>query len=135
LKQPKVGVNLLWFKRILPIALILIGWFGYQWYNEYQLSKIIEAEEKYAEVTALIWVASAKYRNDQTIFVEYRDSVLTEFNITAEDISSYIDKYESNPEFLGPLANLISEKVDSLVALEDSSILDDSLIEMIEDEL
>jgi hypothetical protein len=113
----------------------LIGWFGYRWNNDYQLSKIIEAEEKYAEVTALIWIASAKYRDDQTKFVNYRDSVLNEFKVNSEEISVFVDQYQSYPEYLGPFANLISEKVDSLVALEDSSILKDSILLDIENNL
>lgn len=126
---------MLWFKRILPFALILIGWLGYQWYNNNELSKIIETEEKYAEVTALIWVASAKYRNEPEYLTKYRDSVLTEFNVNKEEISSYIEKYESFPEYLGPFANLISKKVDSLVAIEDSTILSDTLTQEIDPDL
>lgn len=126
---------MLWFKRILPFALILIGWFGYQWYNDYQLSKIIEAEEKYAEITALLWVASAKYRNEQDLLIKYRDSVLAAFDVNSEEISSYIEQYESFPEFLGPFANLISKKVDSLIAIEDSLILSDTLNQEMDIEL
>lgn len=111
---------MLWIKRLLPFVIIIGGWFGYDYYINQQLVKQQILEEKYASVTALVWVASAKYRTDPEQFTHYRDSVLNVYNTDNQKVEQYIKQFEKSPEAMGPLTNLIKVKIDSLLIIEDS---------------
>jgi hypothetical protein len=107
-------------KRILPFLVIVLVYFGYAYYDDYKIVNKLKKDKKYAEVTALVWVASAKYRHEPERFIEYRDSVMTSFSLDISKAHEYIESYTKTPEELGDFANFVTFYVDSFVKIEDS---------------
>ena len=126
---------MIWIKRALPLIIIIAVWFGYGFYNDYQEGKTVRNELKYAEVTALVWVASAKFRDDPDYYISYRDSLLSTYQLDVEKCQQFIDTYQDNPEKLGNFSFMVKTFVDSFIAIEDSlrMLKSDSII--IEDSL
>ena len=119
---------MIWIKRITPFIIILAGWYGYNYYTIYQYDKVREEQNRYALITAQVWVASVKYRNEPDRYIEYRDSLLLTENLSADSIKLYIEQFKDRAEWLGPLANQIKEYIDSLIIVEDSlKAVEDSL--------
>jgi predicted negative regulator of RcsB-dependent stress response len=111
---------LIWIKRLLPFAIIIIVWLAYGYYSDYKVTRKMKIDQKYARVTALVWVASAKYRNDAERFIKYRDSLLAADSLDIEKAQKYIDSYQKAPEELGVFTTLVIMHIDSLIAIEDS---------------
>lgn len=116
----KVGVYLVWLKRILflsVIAAVVAGMFAWSPYME---SRKKAAAERYAPVTAKVWVASALYRNDPDRFIVCRDSILKAEGISTEQLQEYIRSYSKKPERYKLFTHLAKRMVDSLVQIEHS---------------
>jgi len=111
---------LIWLKRIIPFVIILGGWFGYQYYTNTQLEQKSVTEDKYALLTAQLWVASAKYRLVPEQFEKYRDSILVNSNLDSSKVSNFIDSYRDKADELGNFSEKVKIYIDSLVLIEDS---------------
>jgi len=110
----------IWIKRASPFVLIALAWFVWQSYTTEQTRKFEEQQQKYALVTAQVWVASATYRNNPDSFLSYRDSLLNANSLTTDSLDRFLEDYSSEPETLTPFARMVKAAVDSLVAIEDS---------------
>ena len=111
---------MIWLKRVAPIFLILAGWAFFHFYSDNSEIKKTDDEEKYALLTAQVWVASAKYRNEPEKYLAYRDSLLTASNLDNKKALDFIDKYEKRADELVNFASLVSQFTDSLINIEDS---------------
>jgi len=110
----------IWIKRASPFVLIALAWFAWQLYSTEQTREFEEQQQKYALVTAQVWVASATYRNNPDSFLSYRDSLLHSNDLTTDSLDRLLDYNRSEPEMLTPFARMVKAAVDSLVAIEDS---------------
>ena len=110
----------IWIKRASPFVLIALAWFVWQSYTTEQTRKFEEQQQKYALVTAQVWVASATYRDNPDSFLSYRDSLLHSNDLTTDSLDRFLEDYSSEPETLKPFARMVKAAVDSLVAIEDS---------------
>lgn len=106
---------MIWIKRIAPILLIAVIWLSYNWYTERELKQFTDRTGQYAEVTALVWLKAAEYRDSSEVFIAYRDSLLASYNLNGDSVMHYVDQFESEPEKLGPLVVQIKNIVDSLI--------------------
>lgn len=86
------------------------------WYTARRLAE----EDKVALVTAQVWIATAKYRNDPERYIEYRDSLLEASNVPRERIYAFLGRQEDQPEELLPFARKVQRLVDSIYRIEDS---------------
>lgn len=111
---------MIWLKRVLPFLLIVAAWQGYAVYQNRKAARQEESDRLKAEVTARIWVASAKYRYEPARFVSFRDSILRAEGISAEEMFSLIDRVNNDPEHLLPYTRAMLDFVDSFSRLEDS---------------
>ena len=84
-------------------------------------------------MTALVWVASGKFRNDPDKYISYRDSVLSSYQLDVEKAHQFIDSYQDNPEKLGNFAFMVKMFVDSIIEIEDSLRLLNSDSTVVED--
>lgn len=114
----KVGVKLVWFKRILFLSVIAVVVAGLFAWSPYMEARKKAAAEKYAPVTARVWVASALYRNDPDRFIACRDSLLEAEGVSAEQLQEYIADYAKSPEQYKLFTHLAKRMVDSLVQIE-----------------
>jgi len=105
---------LIWLKRLLPLILIGLGWLGYTQYQEYRVRRFYDDAERYALVTAQVWLASAKYRDHQQQFLSFRDSLLEAAGLSPEKIDEYLRRYAARPETYTPYLRLVKKYVDSL---------------------
>ncbi len=111
---------MIWIKRALPLVIIIAVWLGYGFYKDYQEGKTAQKELKYAEVTALVWVASGKFHDDPDRYISYRDSVFRAYQLDVEKAHRFIDSYQDHPENLGNFAFMVKTFVDSIFEIEDS---------------
>ena len=77
-----------------------------------------------ALVTAQVWIATAKYRNEPERYIQYRDSLLRASGVAREEISGYLERTGDPPEELLPFAQRVQGLVDSLYRIEDSVLKD-----------
>jgi len=111
---------LIWIKRIIPFVIIGAVWWGFHFYHQYQTTHQIQLEQKYAQITAQIWVASAQYRKEPERFKAFRDSLLKKNNLSKEQLKQFIEKYKKEPEKLSRFSVNLNLQIDSLVMVEDS---------------
>jgi len=111
---------LIWLKRVLPLIVIgaLAG--GYIMWDDWYTARRLAEEDKVALVTAQVWIATAKYRNDPERYIEYRDSLLEASNVPRERIYAFLGRQEDQPEELLPFARKVQRLVDSIYRIEDS---------------
>lgn len=117
-------------KRLVIIALVLaIG--GIVWHFHHKAEHEQYIMEERARVTAKLWVASAKFRKEEPKFIAFRDSLLLATKITKEEMTTYLNEYQAEPETYNSFTELVGTYVDSLGKLEahatDSIVLPDSL--------
>jgi hypothetical protein len=110
----------IWLKRILPLLIIVAGAGGYFLWDKWQVEKQTLEEQELALVTAQVWVATAKYRNEPGKFMQYRDSLLQVAGVPRERVMDFLAGREAEPEELFPFAQTVQKLVDSLAHLEDS---------------
>lgn len=113
----KTLINNVWFRRAVPIVLIVAAYFGYTYYTEQKREQLEQTETEYASVTAHIWVASALYRNDTERLTEYRDSLLAAHDLTTEQLETFVERYKNAETDPGEFTGKVKRKVDSLVAV------------------
>jgi hypothetical protein len=119
----KTLINNVWFRRAVPVVLIIAAYFGYTSYTEQKRQQLEQSESEYAAVTARIWVASAVYRNNMERFTEYRDSLLAAHQLTAAQLEDFVERYKSAETDPGEFTGKVKRQVDSLVnAYHDGSL-------------
>lgn len=111
---------MIWLKRLLPILVILLAWFGWKRYSAFQAEKAAALDLRNADITARVWVASANFRSDAPAFLAYRDSLLSANNITTDELFRYLELFERDMDRQFAFSQLVSKKVDSLVRVADS---------------
>ncbi len=118
--QQKVGIILIWLKRLAPFVIIAIAYFGNNYYQEKQTEKTESDERRYALITAIAWVGSMKHRDEPNDYICFRDSLLEEHNLSNDSLKMFVASYTDKAEDLGEMAVLIKSYVDSLLKVEDS---------------
>jgi len=120
---------LLWLKRLIFFVLLLVIVFGYLLYDRISTERQLQQAVRHALVTAQVWVATAKFRDEPEKFLVYRDSLLSACSLTKEHIRDYLDRYENHPEKYDIFANLVNQYVDSLSAIEMELLHEDTAVE------
>lgn len=87
---------------------------AYSRYQEYTTKRFYDDAERYALVTAQVWLASARYRDDPEQFLNFRDSLLQATELSREKVDEYLRRYSSRPENYTPYLRLVKQYVDSL---------------------
>jgi len=110
----------IWLKRLLPLAVIGLGWLGYSFLDKTVSARQEQEENRLALVTAQVWIATAMYRNDPERYLAYRDSLLKANDIPRDEVFAFLVQREKYPEELLPFAQKVQRLVDSLYHVEDS---------------
>lgn len=118
--QRKVGTDLIWIKRLVPIVIIAAVTVAYLTHSRRQAEARAEREQKMALVTAQVWVASAKLRASPEEFLRFRDSLLDACSLNISDVVGFVKADSGQPEELNLFSKLVKEYVDSLLEIEDS---------------
>ena len=113
---------MLWIKRILFVLGVIIVLSGHYIWNEISIYRGKTLAHKYAKVTAETWIAYAKFNNEPEKYRSYRDSLLAANDISKEEIDDYIALYQKKPEKYMYFATLVNAYVDSLAAVQDSTL-------------
>ncbi|MCM2271167.1 MAG: hypothetical protein NDJ18_01245 [candidate division Zixibacteria bacterium] len=111
---------MIWLKRLLPVLVILLAWYGWRTYSASRAEQAAALDLRNADITARVWVASANLRSDAPAFLAYRDSLLSANNITTDELFRYLDLFERDMERQFAFSQLVSKKVDSMVRVADS---------------
>jgi len=111
---------MIWVKRLVPLVILVGIYFGYGYYTDVQKQTRLNQATLHAEVTAKLWLASAYYRNDTDRFVIYRDSILSEADISLDKAVEYLDLYSSESEQYRSFSAKVAELVDSLAIFDKS---------------
>lgn len=106
---------MIWLKRLLPIVVILLGWFTWKGITSAQQEKATAIDNQYALVTAQVWLASATYREEKAKFLSYRDSLMQANNITSDDLFHHLAVFEQDLGRELLFSQLVSRKIDSLL--------------------
>lgn len=115
------------FKRLLPFLLLGLVWLAYTlWDNNQSAQRALE-EERLAQVTAQVWVATALYRDDPERYLAYRDSLLEANNVPREKIFAFLEKHQNESEELLPFAQRVQQLVDSLSHIQDSLLREEKI--------
>jgi hypothetical protein len=111
---------LVWIRRVVFLLLIIIIVSGY--YVITRTGSYVGRKEadKYANITARIWVATARFNDNPEQYRQYRDSLLKAENITKEELNDYLREYERAPEKYLMFITAVNFKVDSMINFEDS---------------
>ena len=111
---------MIWVKKLAP--LVILGLIALAWYTYDSVStrEMDRATDEYALVTAQVWIASAKYRQQSEQFVSWRDSLLASRALSLEKLEEYLDLYEAQPEESYVFVHRVRGYVDSLFLIEDS---------------
>jgi len=113
-------LSLIWLKRILPLIVIAALAGGYFLWDDWFTARRLAEEDKVALVTAQVWIATAKYRNDPQRYIEYRDSLLEANDVSSDKVKALLERREDQPEELLPFAQRVQRLVDSIYRIEDS---------------
>ncbi len=114
---------MIWLKRLLPLFIIALGYGGYSIWDKWYTEREIRDESEIALVTAQVWIATAKYRNDPARYMQFRDSLLKATGVPRDRVMKFLERRESEPEDLLPFAQMVQKEVDSLYKIEDSIAL------------
>ena len=82
-----------------------------------QKKEIIETSKEHALVTAKVWYASARFRDDPERFEDYRDTILAEANLSKDQMYQFLELYKNKPVNYEVFAHWVSYYVDSLYEL------------------
>ncbi|HUV30653.1 MAG TPA: hypothetical protein VMY05_06175 [Acidobacteriota bacterium] len=110
----------IWLKRLLPLLLALVIWQGYVLVTRLQTERQQNLDRQYALVTADIWIATARFRDDPQAYMAYRDSVLAANGLSAEQMFAYLERHWDRPEEYHSFVRMLNEVTDSLGRMEDS---------------
>ena len=108
---------MIWIKRALPFVVIVAAVFGYRMYDQYRERKQAIETRQYALTTAHLWLARAKFRNDPQMYDSFRDSILTAYGVSTEEITEFARRHQDQPERYDVYARLVQKYVDSLTPL------------------
>ncbi len=111
---------MIWVRRLA--LLVIVGIIALTWYiyDSVSTREMDRATDEYALVTAQVWVASARYRQQSEQFVTWRDSLLASRSLSLEKLQEYLDIYETQPEESFAFVHRVRVYVDSLFLIEDS---------------
>ncbi len=109
------------FKRLLPLILALVIAVGGVVVHRYTVTRRVQGIQKRALVTAQVWIATARYRDNPERFLEYRDSVLEASGLTTMEMNRYLCGYDNRTEDGAAFVTLVSHYVDSLLGIGDSN--------------
>ena len=98
----------------------LVLWFGWTGYQSFQTERREAHNLKIASVTAHLFVASAKYRDQPEIYTGYRDSLLAAKGTTKGELDSFPGQYGEDVFGYRNFVGLLDNLVDSLYRMEDS---------------
>jgi len=90
------------------------GYLGYSYYASARDESEQARLDRHAFVTAQVWVASAWYRNDSETFLTYRDSLLDDAKLSAEQMSAFLALLEDHPRQSSGFVTRVKYYVDSL---------------------
>ena len=113
--------------------MLLVIVFGYLLYDRISAERQRQQAVRHAQVTAQVWVATAKFRREPDRFMAYRDSLLKVHSLSKERMRDYLDRYKNHPEEYDLFTKLVNQYVDSLSAVEmkllqaDTTVKGDSL--------
>jgi ABC-type nitrate/sulfonate/bicarbonate transport system substrate-binding protein len=115
---------LIWLRRLLPVIVLAAAVGGYFLWDKWSAQRQLQEQDRVALVTAQVWIATAKYRNEPERYIQYRDSLLEANGASREEISRYLERTGDPPEELLPFARRVQGLVDSLYRIEDSVLKD-----------
>ena len=110
--------DLIWLKRISPLLVAAVLWFGYSFWSDYRDARNQAEDERLSLAVAKIWIATALYRDNPARYAEFRDSVLNANDLTQDDLFDYVRKYNGEEEEILSFTQMVKHKVDSLYVLE-----------------
>ena len=119
----------IWIKRIVPFVVIIAIVLGYYLIAEKKSNRIERMADQNALVTAQIWIASAKYRNEPDRFLSFRDSILEEAGLSIDSIMQYLTMFQDEPEKYQLFTERVWKYVDSLRAVEDTLMMEQEKLE------
>jgi len=127
---------LLWVKRLVLFILLVAIVFGYLLYHGISAKRQYQQVQRYALITAQVWIATAEFRSEPERFMAYRDSLLTAHSLSKERIRNYFEQYKNHPERYDLFTRLVKQYVDSLSAinilyLEDSTAAEAEKVSLI----
>jgi hypothetical protein len=99
---------------VLPVIIILAV-IAVFYYNRHKTDEAVEIRERCAQATAHIWLATADYRDDPDQFLDFRDSILGDHGLTAEEVKEYTSQDAAEPERYSAFVSRVNDLVDSLV--------------------
>ena len=82
-----------------------------------QKEEIIEVSKGHALVTAQVWYASARFKDEPDKFELYRDTVLAGANLSKEQMHQFLELYQNKPINYEVFAHWVSYYLDSLYEL------------------
>ena len=105
-----------WLRQFLvPLAVVVLGLAYWGWHRAHN-RQLAAATDKYAYVTAHLWVATATYRQDQQGYFKYRDSLLSANSVSVDQVEEFLRRWREEPERYDDYAHRVSQLVDSLLA-------------------
>ena len=111
---------MIWLKRLLPIIILAAAVGVYFLWDKWSAQRQLQEQDRVALVTAQVWIATAKYRNEPERFIQYRDSLLKASGVKREEVFGFLERTGDPPEELLPFARRVQWLVDSLYRIEDS---------------
>ena len=120
----------IWFRRLWPIVLIGLLWFGSSYYDKQQARREVQLEDEIALTTAQLWVSSALLRHQPERYMAYRDSLLEAQQLTERKLDQFLERYRGEDTDLSAFSEKVKRLVDSLVKEVDPSrrMMIDSMI-------
>lgn len=108
---------MVWFRRLLALALVLLAVGGYAYVRQHRRAAAQAERAHLALLTARIWVGTAEYRDRPAVFLAWRDSLLAAENLTSDSLRVRVDRLRADPSASGDYFRQVSRFVDSLVRI------------------
>lgn len=105
---------LIWIKRILPLVLIVVAYYGYSHFSEQEQQERAAEIDSFALVTAQVWLGSAEMRNSPERFIAWRDSLLQENGLSLNQMDLFLSKYSDATADNMKFVRAVKKYVDSL---------------------
>ncbi len=121
---------MIWLKRVSPFVIIAIILGAYNWYDKRTTAFEMERADRTAQITASVWIASARHHNEPERYISVRDSILSSNGMSPDSIQAFLKVYEKAEEQYAYFVQRVQHHIDSLYVIEDSLIKigrDDSL--------
>ncbi|MDZ4722726.1 MAG: hypothetical protein SGI97_02295 [candidate division Zixibacteria bacterium] len=124
----KSSTYFLWLRRLSPFILVAVLWFGYRLIGDQRTLSQNAERELFGLATAKVWIATAKYRDQPEKFLLYRDSLLSEMELSPEQMFDYIEKSEDDPDRMLLFTQVVKRLIDSLYSVQLSVLIKDSAV-------